>query len=303
MNEWPLIIFTILAQMSVGAFVMLELVHLYVSRKAGEAEADRFTDRALWAIIVTLGLGLLASILHLGNPLGAPRAITNLATSWLSREIAFSAAFFTLAAVFVFLQWFKKGSAMVRNVVAVVASLAGVGLVVSMSVAYMLPSQPAWNTPATLIRFFATALLLGAVALCVAFYVNYLINKRQDPACENCQADVLRDVMGKLSIVALVMLGVEFIVIPASLAALTAQGGAAAISAALVGSTYRAMFVIQMLLAFLGVGVCGVALLLNARSTTVSRLGALAVSAFVLVLAAEVVGRFLFYATRVSLGL
>ena len=79
-REWALVTFTILAQMSVGAFVVLGIVHYYANRKAGMEEANRLSDRALVAIIVTLGLGLLASLLHLGNPLRAPTAVTNLAS-------------------------------------------------------------------------------------------------------------------------------------------------------------------------------------------------------------------------------
>ena len=68
-QDWALILFTILTEMSVGAFLVLGIVHYFVAKKAGVEEADRMSDRILIAIIVTLGLGMLASLLHLGNPL------------------------------------------------------------------------------------------------------------------------------------------------------------------------------------------------------------------------------------------
>lgn len=85
MREWALVAFTILAQMAVGSFLVLGVVHFLAQRKAGEAEADRLSDRALLAIGPVLVLGMIASLLHLGTPLSAYRAVTNVGTSWLSR--------------------------------------------------------------------------------------------------------------------------------------------------------------------------------------------------------------------------
>ncbi len=101
-REWALITFTILAQMSVGAFVLLGLVHTVVERRAGGAEADRMADRALLAIGPTLVLGLGASLLHLGTPWIAYRAISNVESSWLSREIAGGVIFAGLGTKLVF---------------------------------------------------------------------------------------------------------------------------------------------------------------------------------------------------------
>src|SRR5512142_528133 len=85
-REWALIAFTVLAQMSVGSFLVLEVVHLFVSRRAGEEQADEFSTRALLAIFPVLGLGLLASLFHLGNPINAYRAVSNIGVSGLTRD-------------------------------------------------------------------------------------------------------------------------------------------------------------------------------------------------------------------------
>jgi anaerobic dimethyl sulfoxide reductase subunit C (anchor subunit) len=303
-TEWPLIVFTILMQMAVGALLVLELAHVYVARKSSAAEADRMTDRVLLPLIVLVGVALVASLLHLGNYMNAPKAINNLATSWLSREIAFSVGFGLLGVIFVAFQWFKWANGKVRGFFGVLAAIAGVGLIYVMSRSYMLPTQPAWNSLATPVSFYATSLLLGSLSLCAALYVNYLINKRKDPDCADCQADLVRDVMGKLSIAAIVALGVEFVVIPLYLASLGAQGGAAAKTVALMTGEYNIYFVLRLVLAFLGAGVFGVALFQSSKQAVqVGKLGALAWSAFLLVLVAEVFGRFLFYVTRVGIGL
>lgn len=302
-QQWALIIFSIFGQMSVGAFLVLGVVRLYVTRKTDEVEADRMSDRAVLAIIVTLGLGLLASLFHLGNPLNSPRAITNIATSWLSREIAFGVGFGVVGVIFAAMQWFKWGSNKVRLLVAGLAAVVGIGLIYCMSRAYMLSSQPAWNSLATPVSFYTTALLLGSLALGVAFFVNYTIILRKNPDCADCQIELLRDVLGKLSVLAIAMLGVEFVVIPLYLASLAAQGGAALSTVNLMIGPFSATLVLRLVLAFLGAGVFGAFMFQSARQGAhANRLGALACSAFVLVFTAEVLGRILFYSTRVGIG-
>src|SRR5512142_1443295 len=152
-REWPLIIFTILAQMSVGAFVVLGIVHFFTLRTSGEEQADQLSDRALVAIWPVLGLGLLASLLHLGNPLNAYRAVANLGNSWLSREIFCGVLFAAAGVVFAFMQWRKISSFSVRLVVGWVAALIGLALIYAMSNAYMMPTRPAWDVITTPIQF------------------------------------------------------------------------------------------------------------------------------------------------------
>ena len=108
-RDWALITFTILVQMSVGAFLVLGVVHFFATRKAGMEEADRMSDYALLALVPVLFLAFVASLLHLGNPLNAYRAITHLGTSWLSWEILSGVLFAIIATVFAFMQWRKIG--------------------------------------------------------------------------------------------------------------------------------------------------------------------------------------------------
>src|SRR5512142_550671 len=164
-REWALITFTILAQMSVGAFVVLGIVHFFVRRTAGEDQADELSDRALLAIWPVLGLGLVASLLHLGNPFNAYRAVANLGSSWLSREIFCGVLFAAAGVLFAFLQWRKIGSFNLRMLVGWVAALIGLALIFAMANAYMVPARPAWNLITTPLQFYTTTGLLGVLAL------------------------------------------------------------------------------------------------------------------------------------------
>ena len=214
-SELALVIFTIAAQMSVGAFLVLGGVHFFATRYAGIEEADKLSDLALLAIGPVMILGLIVSFFHLGNPLNAWRAITNLATSWLSREILFGVLFAGFGFLFALIQWRKIGSPGLRNAVALVAAAFGVGLVVSMAmVYYTLPSVPAWNNWATLAAFFATTILLGALAISAAFVAGYAYLQRRGESETEKQREILTITLRWMALIAVLVLGFQFIVLP-----------------------------------------------------------------------------------------
>ncbi len=103
-NEWSLIIFNILGQMSVGAFLALGITHYYAVRKAGLRHADLLSTRALLALGPILVLGMLAVFGHVGNPDRVFNMLSNLDTSWLAREVAAYGAFLVIGGVFAVLQ-------------------------------------------------------------------------------------------------------------------------------------------------------------------------------------------------------
>lgn len=304
LREWALILFTILTQTAVGAFVVLGIVHTYVLRKAGTEQADRLSDRALLAIGPVVVLGILASFGHLGNPLNAPRAVANLTASWLSREILLSVLFVTLGAVFALMQWKKVSTFAVRNVIAWAAAFVGLAQVYAMAQVYMIDNQPAWNTWATPVAFFATAFLLGSLAMGAAFVVNYNFLKQSDPKCAKQLCDLLRSVVKGISVAALVLLGVEMLVTPLHLASLAASDiPAAAASAAMVFDQYALVFGLRLALVFIGAGVFALFLYRTATSGSERSMGYMIYAAFALVLVSEMMGRYIFYATHVPLGL
>jgi len=301
-REFALITFSILAQLSVGSFLVLGVVHFFALRKAGEAEADRLSDRALIAIWLTLLLGLAASLFHLGNPLNAWRAVGNLGTSWLSREIASGVVFAALGGLFAVMQWRKLGSFQLRNLVAVAAGVVGLFLVYAMSMVYMLPAEPGWNVVTTPLSFFATTFLLGVLAMGAAFVANYAYVQRKTPGCADAQCVLLRDSLKWIAVASIVLVGAQFIILPLNLALLAGGAGAAALPL-LVGQ-FSLVFGLRLLLVFLGAGVLGIFLFQAALNPGMeNRLANLAYAAFALVLVGELLGRFLFYATQVRIAM
>lgn len=154
MNEWPLIFFTILTQLAAGAFVTLWFLDMK-GRKIDQHDGRMAT--ASVAIILAAGLGL--SLLHLGIPFMAFRALTNLGSSWLSREVLLFSLLLALIIIFYF-QWDegKEGS---RRVIGVAAAVVAVLAVIASAMIYVLPARPAWNNLSPVVFFLLTTVLLG----------------------------------------------------------------------------------------------------------------------------------------------
>lgn len=154
MHEWPLIIFTLLVQASVG-------LTLFIGCSALGRHPDfRALRKALIVACVCGGVGLLASVAHLGYPLNAFNSLRHYASSWLSREIIFAALFLGLLGLTTLL------ALMTRRVVAWLAMLAGlVGLadVYCMSNIYINSAVVTWMHVNTLFMFYGSVLILGAV--------------------------------------------------------------------------------------------------------------------------------------------
>lgn len=104
-RDWSLVIFTVLTQAAVGAFLTLQVLE-YLSARRGGSGAGRGSDHApLLVVLAVLSVGLFAALFHLSTPLQAARAIVNFSSSWLSREIVFGSLFAALLSAMVWYEW------------------------------------------------------------------------------------------------------------------------------------------------------------------------------------------------------
>ncbi len=121
-SEWPLVLFTILAQMAVGSFVTLGVVQFFARRHADVKAVDKLSDPTLYAIGPVMVVAIGVSFFHLGNPVNALYTIAGIGHSWLSRELFLGAAFAILGAVFALCQWRKWLTPVLRQVLAAVTA-------------------------------------------------------------------------------------------------------------------------------------------------------------------------------------
>ncbi|MEL1135893.1 DmsC/YnfH family molybdoenzyme membrane anchor subunit [Desulfitobacterium sp. THU1] len=160
--EWPLVIFTVLGQTSVGIIFCLWLLERKRGKQATATttEYQGFIQSSILVSGVLLAVAMIASLFHLGHPFAAYRALTHLGTSWLSREI--------LLFVFAFGAWAylallsrKPGSKM-SGMMALTSGLGFLGII-SSALIYTLPRVPAWNNLGPVIFFLMTSIILGTL--------------------------------------------------------------------------------------------------------------------------------------------
>lgn len=171
MHELPLVFFTVLSQSAVGAFIIL-----LVSSRIAPIGERQFTLSLLGPLIV-LGLGLIASLCHLGQPLRAFNTLLGLGRSPMSAEIVLIGLFALFAGLTFFTRLFGIGCEKLHFGLAAIACLFGVAFVVAVPFVYQLPTVPAWDTPLTMAAMILTALIGGGMlaALCGANQLGLVI--------------------------------------------------------------------------------------------------------------------------------
>ncbi len=282
MNEWPLILYTLFLQSAVGIYV--------VSQFTLTGEADKSSRmRFLW-IVGGLGVaGVLASFLHLGSPASAFGTLSNLATSWLSREILLTILFGSAWLVTLLLEMRQVGSRALRTGWAVVGSVLGISLVFAMSMIYRSLAFPAWAHLSTTVSFLATAGLIGTASV---FAGQCLRKGDEEPACAT-----------PLLFGALAMLLLQVVTVSAHAAYLGGAGKEAQMTAALLSGDLAVLLWARVALVVLGAAVIMPLAWRRMATKNAGSLVPLGAALVTLVTVGELLGRFLFYTTGVKIGL
>jgi Fe-S-cluster-containing dehydrogenase component/DMSO reductase anchor subunit len=160
----PLVVMLVFTQLAVGGFLVELILRLL----------GRATSVAILVPALLFGLvGITASLMHLGRPQYAYRAILGVGHSWLSREVVAFAAFLKLAAVIVALEVFASSwisaQPLLRSGLLVATVATGFLGVVCSVLVYHVVRRPFWSASRSGIKFLGTTLVLGlALALAAA---------------------------------------------------------------------------------------------------------------------------------------
>ena len=107
-NEWPLIVFTVLAQTAIGAFWVHAFVLLGNTASSEQRQKLARGSLVLWLL---MAVAFAASTAHLGMPLRAINSLARVGSAPLSNEILTGGAFFALGGLGWLLSVTGKGSA------------------------------------------------------------------------------------------------------------------------------------------------------------------------------------------------
>ena len=165
--HWSLVWMTSLIQLSAGTLAVALL-----SRHSGPV--------ALTIILALTAFTLNISVLHLGRPAYAWRALKMWRRSWLSREVLLFGLFFAALTSLTIVAWLETVhrlplALVVMNVLKLAAPLIGIAGLLASARIYLVPARPAWNMQHTPIDFLLSAGVLGCAAMPLLLLVTSVI--------------------------------------------------------------------------------------------------------------------------------
>jgi anaerobic dimethyl sulfoxide reductase subunit C (anchor subunit) len=169
-HEWPMMIFTVFGQCVAGGFIVLAVALLNGNLNREQQQRLVMSMFGLW---VLMGIGFIASTLHLGSPMRAFNSLNRVGASSLSNEIASGALFFAVGGLGWLLAALKKLPTGLRNLWLIVTMVLGIVFVWMMVRVYnTIDTVPTWYSVWTPMSFFLTLFiggpLLGFLLLRVA---------------------------------------------------------------------------------------------------------------------------------------
>jgi len=176
-REDPLVIFTLITQTVVGAFLALFLAPYVGLSELSLANNPVLQPVVLFALLGLETFALALSTMHLGRPHRFYRAFNNLRYSPVSREVAGVAVFFNMLGGYTLLSSFPDLFAWLPdNFVANAQQGLGWGAAISGPVAiyfmhriYRIKARPFWNHWQVLTSFYGNMLSLGSIMVIAVF--------------------------------------------------------------------------------------------------------------------------------------
>ncbi len=275
--EWPLVLFTVLGQCVVGATLISGLVWLEL---ADQREARQRLVRSMFFIWLLMGIGFLASVMHLGSPLRAFNSLNRVGASALSNEIASGALFFAVGGFWWLLAVLEKMPAALGKIWLVITLLLGLLFVLAMTRVYQIDTVPTWYTGYTTSAFFLTVLLSGPLFAALLLQM--------------AKVDVNGWVIAGLSVAALVISAAVIVMQSTGLSTIHSSVQ----QAASLLPNYGRLQALRLILLALGLGCWLCPLIRRQPPRAVGLLAGL-----LLVLIAECIGRGLFYGLHMTVGM
>jgi formate dehydrogenase iron-sulfur subunit len=154
--HWSLVWMTSLIQLSTGTLTVA-----LIWRHSGPI--------ALTLISALTAFTLNISVLHLGRPAYAWRALKMWRRSWLSREVLLFGLFFAALSALTAASWLATAQVLplatpILTALHLLAPMLGIAGILASARIYLVPARPAWNTLHTPIDFFLSSAVLGCAA-------------------------------------------------------------------------------------------------------------------------------------------
>lgn len=276
-HEWPLVLFTVLGQCVAGALIVCGLG--WFAMKDDAAARQRLV-RSMFFLWLVMGLGFLASVMHLGSPMRAFNSLNRIGASGLSNEIAAGSVFFAVGGIWWLVAVLGKMPPALGKLWLLVSMVLGIVFVWAMTRVYLIDTVPTWYTGYTTLAFFMTMLLSGPL------FAALLL--RASRVTFNGTLFVSISVLALLISVAIVVLqGMSLATIHSSVQ-----------QASALVPDYASLQVWRVVLVTAGLG-CWICPLVRRKTPHVAGL----LLGLLLVLGGEIIGRGLFYGLHMTVGM
>jgi len=189
-REDPLVLFTLISQMVVGAFLLMFIGPQFGLEQLAPAAHSTTYSVLLFSLLGIETYALFISTMHLGKPHRFYRAFNNLRYSPVSREVASLAVFYNLLGAYALLVTFPSvltdGIGLSTGLVASLTNAAGWAAVIAGPVSlyfmhriYRIKARPFWNHWQVLTTFYGNMFALGALLIALV-YSSVLYAQGQD---------------------------------------------------------------------------------------------------------------------------
>jgi DMSO reductase iron-sulfur subunit len=182
-REDPLVIFTLISQAVIGAFITLFTGPLLGFETLSMSSHPTALPLLLFGLIGVQTLALVLSTMHLGRPHRFYRAFNNLRHSPVSREVAGIAVFYNFLGAYTLLsglpmlfEWLPAGlTAALIQVCGWGAVISGIAALYFMHSIYRIPARPFWNHWQVLTSFYGNMLALGPLMVVMVYGVARIL--------------------------------------------------------------------------------------------------------------------------------
>lgn len=281
--ELPLALFSTLAPMGAGAFLILAV--LFGTTKLDDAALSR-VDKFTAIPVVLVIAGFVAAFFHLANPLNAFDVFTGLGSSPMSNELAVGCLFAVIMLVYWIWAMSGKMSMGARKGLAWATAIIGLVFAWFTGMAYMIDTIPSWNTLAAPVQVLGFSLVGGGAVGVLVLVLAQLSDALRNGALKGTVQVVLA---------AGIVLGAGGLLVQA---ATTGAMSNAVFSGADLVSGAMAIIVCGVI-CLVGAGACGA---FAVRGAGASALTGVSLGAAILALAGILMLRLAFYAMELSVG-
>jgi anaerobic dimethyl sulfoxide reductase subunit C (anchor subunit) len=202
------------------------------------------------------------------------------------------------------LTYFQRHCRSLITILGWLAILFGIILIYCMARIYILPTQAAWNSNTVIVSFYITALMLGAMAIACLMVLDLQFAEIQKADDVELRSQVIRYSSEGLTILTIALAILSLLIIFIQMRLLAQGDLIARTSLSLLIELYLPLFLMRlMFLIYASLSlVYAVVRTYRLKSAPQSLMMPVYLSCL-LILVGEIIGRFLFYATHIRVGL